>query len=98
LNGKRVDSIITVYTEVAMGLNIRSEEVNRLATTLAKRRKVSKTEAVRLAFINDLESLQPEKSVLEKVRIIQNRIASYAETGLEADKAFYDALNDEDDA
>ena len=78
-----------------MGLNIRSEEVNRLAEALAKRRNVTKTEAVRLALVRDLESVKDTLSRQEKIRVIQDRIASYPNTGLEADKAFYDSLNDE---
>ncbi|WP_313901732.1 type II toxin-antitoxin system VapB family antitoxin [Methylobacterium sp. J-088] len=35
-----------------MPLNIRSEEVNRLAETLASKAGVSKTEAVRIALVN----------------------------------------------
>ena len=31
------------------------------------------------------------------IRVIQDRVALYPDTGLEADKAFYDSLNDEED-
>jgi len=88
-----------------MPLNIRNEEVNRLAGELAARKGVSKTEAVKLALVQALDkpfSAPPGQiSEAEKARRIaavgkiQDRIASYPKTGLEADKAFYDSLNDE---
>lgn len=76
-----------------MPLNIRSEEVNQLAEKLASRAGVSKTEAVRLALTNELK--RRDKSLtefLEKIRPIQDALAAYPKTGLEADKAFYDSL------
>ncbi|MBN4094609.1 MULTISPECIES: type II toxin-antitoxin system VapB family antitoxin [unclassified Methylobacterium] len=79
-----------------MPLNIRSEEVNRLAEKLASRAGVSKTEAVRLALANELARRDAEREIfLERVTQIQERLASYPSTGLKADKAFYDSLNDE---
>ena len=79
-----------------MPLNIRSEEVNRLAETLALKAGVSKTEAVRLALVNELGRQNAEReSFMERVKEIQDRLASYPSTGLKADKAFYDSLNDE---
>lgn len=79
-----------------MPLNIRSEEVNQLAEKLASRAGVSKTEAVRLALANELERRDAERETfLERVKRIQDRLASYPSTGLKADKAFYDSLNDE---
>ncbi|WCS26364.1 type II toxin-antitoxin system VapB family antitoxin [Methylobacterium sp. NMS14P] len=79
-----------------MPLNIRSEEVNQLAEKLASRAGVSKTEAVRLALANELARRDAERETfLERVTQIQERLASYPSTGLQADKAFYDSLNDE---
>ena len=79
-----------------MPLNIRSEEVNQLAEKLASRAGVSKTEAVRLALANELARRDAERETfLERVTQIQERLASYPSTGLKADKAYYDSLNDE---
>ncbi len=88
-----------------MPLNIRNEEVNRLAGELAARKGVSKTKAVKLALVQALEepvaARSGKVSEAEKarriaaIREIQREIASYPSTGLEADKAFYDSLNDE---
>ena len=79
-----------------MPLNIRSEEVNRLAETLASAARVSKTEAVRMALANELQRREASLAeFMERIRQIQDRIAAYPETGLEADKAFFDDLNGE---
>lgn len=78
-----------------MALNIRSEEVNELAEELAARRKLSKTEAVRQALAEAIKRDNDNLTFKERIKIIQDKIASYPPTGLEADKAFYDSLNDE---
>ncbi|PKR87193.1 transcription factor [Pleomorphomonas diazotrophica] len=76
-----------------MGLNIRSEEVNRLATELAEKRKITKTEAVRLALANELARKGEEKSLWEKIAPIRASVAAAPKTGLPADKAFFDEIN-----
>ena len=78
-----------------MPLNIRSETVNHLADRLAARKRVSKTEAVRLALENELRRLDETLPLIERLKPLQDRVASWPKTGLEADKAFYDWLNDE---
>jgi antitoxin VapB len=76
-----------------MPLNIRSEEVNELATLLAERSRSTKTEAVRLALRHELQSLDKPASLRKRVRPIRDRIMARSATGLEADKAFYDELS-----
>lgn len=75
-----------------MPLNIRSEEVNQLAEKLAKARRTTKTEAVKLALVKALEQEEKKPSLAERIKDIQDRIASYPETGLKADKAYRDSL------
>jgi antitoxin VapB len=79
-----------------MSLMIDSEEVDRLVEKLASAARVDKTEAVRMALANELQRREASLAeFLEKLRPIQERIAALPDTGLEADKAFYDSLNDE---
>ncbi len=78
-----------------MPLNIRSEEVNRLAEKLAARAHVNKTEAVKLALENELRRLDEALPLKVRIRPLQERVRSRPPTGLEADKAFYDSLSDE---
>ena len=79
-----------------MPLNIRSAEVTRLAALLAARARVSKTEAVRRALVAELQRLEAVPPLRERMRAIQDRILACPATGLEADKAFYDALSGEE--
>jgi antitoxin VapB len=78
-----------------MPLTIRSEEVNRLAEKLSARRHVNKTEAVKLALENDLRRLDEAVPLRERLRPLQRRVLARPSTGLEADKAFYDDLSEE---
>ena len=76
-----------------MPLNIRSEEVNQLADKLAARTKLNKTEAVKRALENELRRTDEKLPLKERIRHIQDRVASWPSTGLEADKAFFDELS-----
>ena len=87
------DSIGYVYTGVAMPLNIRNEDVNRLAERLARITRLNKTEAVKLALENELKRSAEVIPLRERLRPLQDRILARAATGIEADKAFYDDLS-----
>jgi antitoxin VapB len=78
-----------------MPLNIRSEEVNALAEKLAAQRQLTKTEAVRQALKEAVQRENNNVPFMERIKIIQDRIAARGRSDLEADKAFYDSLNDE---
>lgn len=78
-----------------MPLNIRSEEVNRLAEALAVRRHVNKTDAVKQALQNELRRLDAALPLRERLRPLQDRVLARPATGLDADKAFYDDLSGE---
>ena len=79
-----------------MPLNIRSEEVNRLAETLAARKHMNKTEAVKQALENELRRLDQALPLRERLRPLQNWVMARPATGREADKAFYDDLSGEE--
>jgi len=76
-----------------MPLNIRSETVNELAEQLAERKRVTKTDAVRIALENELRRLDESIPLKERLRPLQDRILRRPATGLRADKAFYDSLS-----
>jgi antitoxin VapB len=78
-----------------MPLNIRSEDVNLLAERLAGRTRRTKTEAVKMALENELRRLDEAVPLRERLRSLQARVMARPATGLEADKAFYDALSGE---
>ena len=79
-----------------MPLNIRSEEVNQLAEKLAKARRTTKTEAVKLALVEALGKEEKKVPLAERIKDIQDRIASYPSTGLKVDKAYRDSLYEDD--
>jgi antitoxin VapB len=76
-----------------MSLNIRSEVVNQLAERLAARKRVNKTDAVRMALESELRRLDEAVPLRDRLRPLQERVSSRPSTGLEADKAFYDELS-----
>ena len=78
-----------------MPLSIRSEEVNRLAETLAARKRINKTDAVKQALENEIRRLDQALPLRERLRPLQDRVLARPATGLEADKAFYDDLSGE---
>lgn len=78
-----------------MALNIRSRKVNELAGELAAKRHVTKTEAVRIALENELRRSEDKVPLQEKIKHLQERVAAYPDTGLKADKAFFDELSGE---
>jgi len=77
-------------------LQIRNERVVQLAARLAAIRRSTKTEAVLRALENELARIESEKTLAERLRPIQDRIAKRPATGLEVDKAFFDELSGEE--
>ena len=88
-----------VYTlqvgRTAMALHIRDAEADRLVRDLADRKRIPLTEAIKLAVRNELRREDEKKSLWERLKPLHERVAARPETGLPADKAFYDGLNDE---
>lgn len=74
-----------------MSLNIRSEEVARMARELAELRGMTITDAVAEALLRDLQTYRAP--LVERLRDLQKEVATYQKTGLKADKAFYDDLS-----
>ena len=75
-----------------MALHIRDAKADRLVRQLAAMKKIGLTEAVILAVENEVK----RAPLAERIRPIQDRIASWPSTGLVADKAFYDELSGEE--
>lgn len=86
---------LLIHGRLFMPLNIRSEEVNALAAKLAERMQVNKTEAVRTALENELRRIDEAVPLWERLKPLRERIAAYPDTGLVADKEFFDELSGE---
>ncbi len=79
-----------------MAFHIRDPETDALVRQLAEKTRLGITEAVKLAASEALaarEKAREEK--LAKARAICAEVASQPRTGLKADKAFFDSLNDD---
>ncbi|OJF92898.1 type II toxin-antitoxin system VapB family antitoxin [Pararhizobium antarcticum] len=78
-----------------MPLNIRSDEVNRLAERQAAAKRLNKTDAVKLALENELRRVDRQEPLWLRLKPLRERIAACSDTGLLADKDFFDDLNGE---
>ena len=81
-----------------MAFHVRDPETDAVLRRFASARSVGLTEAIRLA-VSEAEAAKAaeRERFMAAIRVIQDRVALYPDTGLEADKAFYDSLNDEED-
>ena len=78
-------------------LYVKDDETNALATKLADRRGISNTAAVKLALERELARDDVVKPLRERMAAWRKAHPLGEPTGLVADKAFYDSLNDEED-
>ena len=74
-----------------MAIHIRDPEADRLLRDFASKRNLSLTDALKLA----VQDAEQKPSLYDRIKPIQDEIRSWGKTGLKADKAFYDSLNDE---
>jgi antitoxin VapB len=79
-----------------MPLNIRNEDVNRLAEKLATVKCINKTEAVKLALENELRRAEQAEPLWGRLKPLRDRIVATPDSGLKADKAFFDDLSGQD--
>ncbi len=79
-----------------MSFLIDDEETNALVREVARRRGQEVAVTIKAVFDEELQR-EDARPLREKIRRLQEKVRSYPPTGLEADKAFYDSLNDEED-
>ncbi len=77
-----------------MAFQVRDAETDRLVRELAAQEGVGLTDAVKMAVREKLDAARKRQSLLERIRPLQEEFARDPKAGLEADKAFYDSLND----
>jgi antitoxin VapB len=78
-----------------MTLSIRDAATEDLVRTLAKRKNIGLTEAVRLAVANELRGLDDETRLRERIAAIRRSVVARGPTGDKADKEFFDDLGGE---
>ena len=86
-----------------MSIYIKDPAADRAVRKLAKLRGVTLTEAIReaveRALAEETANRMPDKKEfrMDKLRELQAEVAKWPDTGLKADKAFYDWLSGEED-
>jgi antitoxin VapB len=80
-----------------MALNIRDDEVDRLAAQLAALNRTTKTQAVKDALRRELDRARKRLPLWTRVAHLREEIAAYPDSGVALDKAFLDELGGETD-
>lgn len=78
--------------EEPLAIHVRDPKTDRLVRRLAQRKGIGLTEAIREAVENELQREEQKLSLWDRTADIRARIAAYPDTGLKADKAFFDDL------
>lgn len=74
-----------------MGILVKDQETDRAVRKLAKLRGTTLTEAIRNAVLKELAVAEPDNEDAQFASLLR-KAASYPDTGLKADKDFYDSL------
>jgi antitoxin VapB len=80
-----------------MAIHIRDPHADRLVRELARKRGIGLTEAIAQAVAAELARDDAKPSLAERLRPLQAEIARRGDTGLKADKAFFDWLSGNED-
>jgi antitoxin VapB len=76
-----------------MTFYVKDPATDKAVRRLAKIKGTTLTDTIREAVENEYRALKAKPPLRERIKRIQDRIAKYPPTGLEADKAFYDELS-----
>lgn len=80
-----------------MAFHIRDTETDTLVRKLAQKRGCGLTEAVKQAVEAELRRDAKATPLRERLEAVQDQLAAFPDTGLAADKAFYDELSGQGD-
>lgn len=80
-----------------MPFHIRDPETDGLVRELARKKGCGLTDAVKLAVGNELRREADKIPLADRIKDLQAEVARWPDTGLKADKAFYDWLSGEED-
>lgn len=76
-----------------MTFYVKDPATDKAVRRLAKLKNKTLTETIREAVENEYREIKGTPPLRERIRRIQDRLAQFPPTGLEADKAFYDDLS-----
>ena len=77
-----------------MSFYVKDKATDEAVRRLAKLKGKTLTETIREAVENERKRFRRDRPLRERIKHIQDRIAARSETGLEADKAFFDELSE----
>lgn len=80
-----------------MGISIKNDEVEKLARQLATKHGKGLTEIVHDALLEKAARDEAEPTLWEKLAPLRAKLAAMPDSGLPADRAFYDEINGEDE-
>jgi antitoxin VapB len=79
-----------------MAFHVRDPETDALVREYAEEKRVGITDAIKLAVTRAREAdVQARAEKLAKMQAVVDEVSTWPRTGLKADKAFFDSLNDE---
>jgi antitoxin VapB len=78
-----------------MAFSVRDEATDAAVRRLARFKNQSLTETIREAVEEEYRRAKKAAPLAERIKRLQDRYASFPETGLKADKAFFDELSGE---
>jgi antitoxin VapB len=73
-------------------LSIRDKITDKLVRVLAQKKRLGLTEAVRLAVTNELDRMEQEAPLRDRIAAIRRTVTARGRTGEVADKTFFDDL------
>lgn len=80
-----------------MAFHVRDPKTDTLIREVARRRGVGLTETVKQLASEELEREAKTPTFMEVVRELQDEVAQWPDSGLKADKAYFDWLSGEED-
>jgi antitoxin VapB len=76
-----------------MAFSVKSNAADAAVRRLAKLKNKTITETIHEAVENEYRRTQGEKPLVERLEALARRYSAFPETGLSADKAFFDNLS-----
>jgi len=80
-----------------MAFHVRDTETDALVRELARRQGLGLTETVKQAVAGELRRRERDRPLRERLARLQHELAAVPDSGLSADKAFYDDLSGQAD-
>jgi antitoxin VapB len=84
---------VFLYRMIDMAFSIKSKAADAAVRRLAKLKKKTLTETILEAVDNEYRRARGDESLIERLEALSERYKTFPETGLQADKAFFDEMS-----